>query len=106
MNIEMADGKVIVDDINQYETDELIKLMKPDIFASGIKDKYVVQKMGIPAKQLHSYDYSGPYAGFNGAVNFARDVSMGFVSPTWNYIVPPWKNQPLLTGTVNEEGVA
>jgi len=106
MNIEMTDGKVIVDDINQYETDELIKLMKPDIFASGIKDKYVVQKMGIPAKQLHSYDYSGPYAGFNGAVNFARDVSMGFASPTWNYIVPPWKNQPLLTGTVTEEGVA
>lgn len=106
MSVEMKDGTVIVDDLNHFETEEFIKLLKPDIFASGIKDKYVVQKMGIPAKQLHSYDYSGPYAGFNGAVNFARDVSMGFASPTWNFITPPWKNQPLLSGKVTEEGVA
>lgn len=104
MNVEMKDGGVIVDDINHYETEEFIRLLKPDIFASGIKDKYVVQKMGIPAKQLHSYDYSGPYAGFNGAVNFARDVSMAFASPTWNYITPPWKDQPLLDGSMNEGG--
>jgi nitrogenase molybdenum-iron protein alpha/beta subunit len=25
-------------------------------------------------KQLHSYDYSGPYAGFIGAVNFYREI--------------------------------
>jgi nitrogenase molybdenum-iron protein alpha chain len=106
MNVEMQDGNLIVDDLNHFETEEFIKILKPDIFASGIKDKYVVQKMGIPAKQLHSYDYSGPYAGFNGAVNFARDVSMGFASPTWNFIVPPWKDQPLLNGTVTAEGVA
>ena len=104
MNVEMKDGSIIVDDINHYETEEFIRLLKPDIFASGIKDKYVVQKMGIPAKQLHSYDYSGPYAGFNGAVNFARDVSMAFASPTWNYITPPWKDQPLLDGSMNEGG--
>ena len=102
MNIEMKDGFVIVDDLNHYETEEFIRLLKPDIFSSGIKDKYVVQKMGIPSKQLHSYDYSGPYAGFNGAVNFARDVTMSFSTPTWNYIVPPWKDQPLLEGKMAE----
>lgn len=102
MNVDMKAGYLIVDDLNHYETEELIKLLKPDIFASGIKDKYIVQKMGIPAKQLHSYDYSGPYAGFNGAVNFARDVAMGFASPTWNFIVPPWKNRPTLKGIVEE----
>jgi len=106
MYVDMKEGTIMVDDLNHYETEEFIKLLKPDIFASGIKDKYVVQKMGIPAKQIHSYDYSGPYAGFNGAVNFARDVSMGFASPTWNFIVPPWKEEPLLTGKVNAEGVA
>ena len=102
--VDMQDGHVIVDDLNHYETEEFIRLLKPDIFASGIKDKYVVQKMGIPAKQLHSYDYSGPYAGFAGAVNFARDVTMAFTSPTWNYIVPPWQGQPLLDGRMNEGG--
>ena len=98
---DMKDGSVIVDDLNHFETEELIRIFKPDIFASGIKDKYVVQKMGIPAKQLHSYDYSGPYAGFNGAVKFAEDVSAAFNTPTWNFITPPWKNKPLLTGTVH-----
>ncbi|MCE5285828.1 MAG: nitrogenase molybdenum-iron protein alpha chain [Pelosinus sp.] len=106
MNLEMKDGDLIVDDLNHFETEEFIKLLQPDIFASGIKDKYVVQKMGIPAKQLHSYDYSGPYAGFNGAVNFARDVSMAFASPTWNYITPPWKTAPLLEGEFGEGGKA
>ncbi len=104
MAVEMKDGDVVVDDLNHYETEEFIKLLKPDVFCSGIKDKYVVQKMGIPAKQLHSYDYSGPYAGFNGAVNFARDIAMGFMSPTWSFIVPPWKKEPLLEGRVNEKG--
>lgn len=104
MNVEMKDGHLIVDDLNHYETEEFIKLLKPDIFASGIKDKYIVQKMGIPAKQLHSYDYSGPYAGFKGAVKFAEDVSMGFITPTWNFITPPWKNRPMLEGVIEEGG--
>ena len=106
MSFDMKDGSIIIDDMNHFETEEFIKILKPDIFTSGIKDKYVIQKMGINSKQLHSYDYSGPYAGFNGAVQFAKDISMGFASPTWNFITPPWKHQPLLEGTVNEEGVA
>ena len=32
--------------------------------------------MGVTSKQLHSYDYSGPYAGFRGAVVFAREVTL------------------------------
>lgn len=104
LNFDMQDGQIVVDDLNHYETEGLIKLLNPDIFASGIKDKYVVQKMGIPAKQIHSYDYSGPYAGFNGAIKFAEDVTMGFTSPTWNFITPPWKNKSLLSGTVQEGG--
>ena len=33
-----------------------------------------IQKMGVPCKQLHSYDYGGPYAGFRGAINFYREI--------------------------------
>ncbi|MPN22397.1 Nitrogenase molybdenum-iron protein alpha chain [bioreactor metagenome] len=107
MNVEMKDGSIVVDDLNHYETEEFIKILKPDIISSGIKDKYVIQKMGIPSKQLHSYDYSGPYAGFNGALKFAEDITMSFSTPTWNFITPPWKDEPLLVGTVADaEGVA
>ena len=54
----------------------------------------IAQKMGVPAKQLHSYDYSGPYAGFNGAMNFARDVANCLTTPAWKFITPPWEQEP------------
>ena len=95
---EMDDGSIVVDDLNHFETEEFIKALKPDIFCSGIKDKYIAHKQGIFSKQLHSYDYSGPYAGFKGAVNFARDIAMGIATPSWSYVNPPWKTEPMLEG--------
>ncbi|PYG84821.1 nitrogenase molybdenum-iron protein alpha chain [Ruminiclostridium sufflavum DSM 19573] len=92
----MEDNSVVVDDLNHFETEEFIKLLKPDMFFSGIKDKYVLQKSGVYSKQLHSYDYSGPYAGFLGAINFARDLTMGLYTPAWGLVIPPWKNKSTL----------
>ena len=98
------EGTVIIDDLNHYETEKFINILKPDLFCSGIKDKYIIQKMGIFSKQLHSYDYSGPYAGFKGAVNFARDIAMGMTTPTWKLITPPWKQIKPLNGEVATGG--
>ena len=103
MERDMDKGAVVIDDLNHYETEEFIKLLKPDIFFSGIKDKFVIQKQGILSRQLHSYDYSGPYAGFKGAVNFGRDVTMGVSTPVWNYTVAPWKKESILEGTLGGE---
>jgi nitrogenase molybdenum-iron protein alpha chain len=97
---EMENGSFVVDDLNHFETEELLRILKPDIFCSGIKDKYVAHKAGIFSKQLHSYDYSGPYAGFKGAVIFARDIAMGLSTPSWKLVTPPWKTEPMLTGTM------
>lgn len=90
MNVSVKDGNVIVDDLNHHETESLIKELKPDVFCSGIKDKYVVEKMGVPSRQIHSYDYSGPYAGFEGFINFAGDLEMAIYSPTWKLKKSPW----------------
>ncbi|OGS33426.1 MAG: nitrogenase molybdenum-iron protein alpha chain [Elusimicrobia bacterium RIFOXYB2_FULL_49_7] len=93
---EMDEGTLIIDDINHFETEALIEKYKPDIFCAGIKEKYVIQKMGIPMKQLHSYDYGGPYAGFAGAVNFYRDVDRMIGSKVWKLLFPPWeKDEPI-----------
>jgi nitrogenase molybdenum-iron protein alpha chain len=89
----MNDGTWVVDDLNHFETEEMIKILKPDLFFSGIKDKYVVQKAGVVCRQLHSYDYSGPYAGFQGAVNFGRDLTMGLYAPAWQLVTPPWREK-------------
>jgi len=100
---DMKKGYIAVDDYNLFETDELVKSMKPDIFFSGIKDKYSIQKSGVVSRQMHSYDYSGPYAGFNGAVNFGRDITMSIYTNAWALTTPPWKTAPLLEGRFGGE---
>ena len=42
----------MIDDCNHYEAEVLVKKIKPDLFFAGVRDKYIAQKMGIPAKQL------------------------------------------------------
>ncbi|VGO22415.1 nitrogenase molybdenum-iron protein alpha chain [Pontiella sulfatireligans] len=90
MKNDMADQSLIVDDISHWEADKLIEYYKPDIFCAGIKEKYVVQKMGIPLKQLHSYDYGGPYAGFEGAKNFYTDIERMLSTSIWKKLKAPW----------------
>jgi nitrogenase molybdenum-iron protein alpha chain len=91
MMSEMDQGTLIVDDIYHYEAERLIELYKPDIFCAGIKEKYSVQKMGIPVKQLHSYDYGGPYAGFKGAINFYHEIDRMVNTKVWSYVRAPWQ---------------
>lgn len=95
---EMDAGTLVIDDISQYESEKLLEIYKPDIFCAGIKEKYVVQKSGVPLKQLHSYDYGGPYAGFQGAINFYKEIDRMVNSKVWQYIQAPWQTNPVLSG--------
>jgi nitrogenase molybdenum-iron protein alpha chain len=88
---EMENGGLVIDDINEHETEMLLDKYKPDIFCAGIKEKFAVQKRGIPCKQLHSYDYGGPYAGFQGAINFYQDIDKMLRVKAWSYICAPWQ---------------
>ncbi len=99
MMAEMKNGDLIIDDLNHHEMEVLIEKYKPDIFCAGIKEKYVVQKAGIPLKQLHSYDYSGPYAGFKGAINFYREIDRMVNSKVFGLVRAPWQKNPQLAGS-------
>ncbi|AOS83215.1 nitrogenase molybdenum-iron protein alpha chain [Chlorobaculum limnaeum] len=88
---QMQKKSLVIDDVSHYESEKLIELYKPDIFCAGIKEKYVVQKMGVPLKQLHSYDYGGPYTGYEGAVNFYKDIDRMVNNPVWKLIKAPWE---------------
>lgn len=89
---EMQDQSLIVDDITHWESDKLIEFYRPDVFCAGIKEKYVVQKTGIPLKQLHSYDSGGPYAGFKGAINFYEEIDRMINTKIWKKLKAPWLN--------------
>ncbi|MDD2308316.1 MAG: nitrogenase component 1, partial [Desulfuromonadaceae bacterium] len=87
---EMPDATVVYDDISELEFEEFANALKPDLVGSGIKEKYLFQKMGIPFRQMHSWDYSGPYHGYKGFPIFARDIDMAINSPTWELVKAPY----------------
>jgi len=99
MMAQMAEGTLVIDDISQYETERMIEIYKPAIFCAGIKEKYAIQKKGIPMKQLHSYDSGGPYAGFKGAINFYEEIDRMVNSKVWSYLKAPWQTNPELAAT-------
>ena len=88
---ELGNATLIYDDVTGYEFEEFVKRIKPDLIGSGIKEKYIFQKMGIPFRQMHSWDYSGPYHGYDGFAIFARDMDMTLNNPCWSAVTPPWK---------------
>lgn len=90
---EMGNATLIYDDVTGYEFEEFVKKVKPDLIGSGIKEKYIFQKMGIPFRQMHSWDYSGPYHGYDGFAIFARDMDMTLNNPCWSLVNTPWVTQ-------------
>jgi nitrogenase molybdenum-iron protein alpha chain len=101
---EMENTSLIIDDCNHYELEELLDRFRPDLVCAGIKEKYVVQKRGIPMKQLHSYDYMGPFAGFKGAVNFYREIDRLLNCNAFKFTKAPWDESPELSATYGYNG--
>ncbi|EIC20195.1 nitrogenase molybdenum-iron protein alpha chain [Thiorhodovibrio frisius] len=87
---EMGNATLLYDDVTGYELEEFVKRLKPDLIGSGIKEKYIFQKMGVPFRQMHSWDYSGPYHGYDGFAIFARDMDMTVNNPCWSRMQAPW----------------
>ena len=91
MMVEMKKSTLVIDDISHHEMEKLIEMYHPDIIGSGIKDKFVIEKFGVPCKQLHSYDIGGPYAAFTGAANFYKEIDRMINSKVWKLVTPSWK---------------
>lgn len=87
---DMDPEAFVIDDVSHYELEKLMEHYKPDLICAGIKEKYAVQKWGVPLKQLHNYDYGGPYAAFGGACNFYEEIERMVGSKLWDMVTPPW----------------
>ncbi|NQX45801.1 nitrogenase molybdenum-iron protein alpha chain [Paenibacillus tritici] len=90
----LAEGTIVMDDPTAYELEEITKKLNIDLVGSGVKEKYVYHKMGVPFRQMHSWDYSGPYHGFDGFKVFAKDMDMTVNSPVWDLVAPKSRVQP------------
>lgn len=88
---ELKNTTLIYDDASGYELERFVERVRPDLIGAGVKEKYVFQKMGVPFRQMHSWDYSGPYHGYDGYAIFARDMDMTINNPCWKMMTPPWR---------------
>jgi nitrogenase vanadium-iron protein alpha chain len=66
-------GTVYIDDGNELEFFEVIDMVKPDLIFTGPRVGDLVKKVHIPYINGHGY-HNGPYMGFEGSVNMARDM--------------------------------
>ncbi|HEY6795284.1 MAG TPA: nitrogenase molybdenum-iron protein alpha chain [Kineosporiaceae bacterium] len=89
---KLKDGVVLYDDPTAWELEEFARRLRPDLMGAGVKEKYVFHKMGLPFRQMHSWDYSGPYHGVEGFAVFARDMDIAVNNPTWDLFAAPWES--------------
>ncbi len=78
-------GTLVIDNPNAMELEEIIETYKPDLFISGNKEKYLAYKLGTSFVNGHTYE-TGPYAGYSGMVNFARDIDRAINTPVWEML--------------------
>ncbi len=78
-------GTIILDDANPAELERFMLTQGADLLVGGVKELPLAYKLGI-AFVDHNHDRKHPLAGFDGAVNFAREVYTTICSPVWNAV--------------------
>jgi len=81
------EGTMIVDDSNPVELSKYILEKKADIFIGGVKERPMAYKLGIGFCD-HNHERKIPLAGYEGMLNFAKEVYTTVMSPVWKLIPP------------------
>lgn len=83
---ELADeGTIVLDDANPIELEKFMKEKGADVLVGGVKERPLAYKLGV-AFLDHNHERKHPLCGFEGAVNFAKELDMTMNSPVWRYI--------------------
>lgn len=77
------DGTIIVDDSNPVELSKFLLDKKVDLFIGGVKERPMAYKLGIGFCD-HNHERKEILAGFEGMVNFSREVYRTVSSPVWS----------------------
>jgi nitrogenase molybdenum-cofactor synthesis protein NifE len=78
-------GSIIVDDANTLELAKFILEKKPDIFIGGVKERPIAHKLGIGFCD-HNHERKIALSGFEGMLNFAKEVHASVMSPVWQFV--------------------
>jgi len=78
------DGTIILDDANPLELSRYIIEKRADLIIGGVKERPIAYKMGIGFCD-HNHERKIPLAGYEGMLNFAREVCRTVTSPVWRF---------------------
>lgn len=80
-----AEGTVILDDTNPTELEKFMKEKGADILVGGVKERPLAYKLGV-AFCDHNHERKHPLNGFEGAINFAKEIHASINNPVWEII--------------------
>lgn len=93
---EMCDpDTVILDDANPLELAKYVMEKDAHLFIGGVKERPIAYKLGIGFCD-HNHERKIPLVGFEGMVNFAREVHSTVTSPIWDLVPRKAFNRAIL----------
>ena len=85
ISYSVRDGTVIVDDANPLELADLLVKQKADLMVAGVKERFIAYKLGVAFCDFN-HDRVVEFEGFEGFVNFAKEVDASINSPVWKAV--------------------
>ncbi|WP_342304070.1 nitrogenase iron-molybdenum cofactor biosynthesis protein NifE [Methanolobus sp. ZRKC5] len=85
ISYQVKDGTVIVDDANPLELADLLVNQKADLMVAGVKERFLAYKLGVSFCDFN-HDRVIEFEGYDGFVNFARELDISINSPVWKYV--------------------
>ena len=81
----VSENAVILDDANPAELETFMREKDADILVGGVKERPLAYKLGI-AFCDHNHERKHALAGYEGVVNFTKEINQSMNSPVWEYI--------------------
>ena len=76
---------IVVDDSNPVELSAFVKEKQADLFIGGVKERPIAYKIGLGFCD-HNHERKEALAGYEGMLNFAKEVYGTVMSPVWKYV--------------------
>ncbi|WP_406660669.1 nitrogenase iron-molybdenum cofactor biosynthesis protein NifE [Methanolobus sp. ZRKC3] len=108
ISYQVKDGTVIVDDANALELADLLVKQKADLMVAGVKERFIAFKLGVAFCDFN-HDRDIEFEGYDGFLNFARELDTTINSPVWKVVgskLEVQHDQPSMIRQTNDAGTS
>jgi len=79
------EGTILVDDTNPVELSRFVQEKSADLLIGGVKERPIAYKLGMGFCD-HNHERKQMLAGYEGMVNFAKEIYSSVCSPVWKLV--------------------